>query len=185
MFPLLFKYDSLASKAIIHTFICSNRYLRMTLIQKFNNLLERILYWLTAMSTMVFVVFVLLSVITRYITRTPVLSSIEVSRLFFVWACFLAATLAYRRNFHISISFLVDRFSARARSLIETGIQALTVIFFLVIFSESVQVVKLLWYTHLPLSGLSQSWLYMPVPFISVVLIFFAAEKFMENIKSL
>lgn len=155
----------------------------MTLIQKFNYLLERILYWMTALSTMVFVVFVLLSVITRYITRTPVLSSIEVSRLFFVWACFLAATLAYRRNFHISISFIMDRFSMRIRSMIEIGIQAMTVLFFIMILSESIQVVKLLWFTHLPLSGLSQSWLYLPVPFISVVFILFSAEKIMENIR--
>lgn len=155
----------------------------MTLIQKFNYLLERILYWMTALSTMVFVVFVLLSVITRYITRTPVLSSIEVSRLFFVWACFLAATLAYRRNFHISISFIMDRFSMRIRSMIEIGIQAMTVLFFIMILSESIQVVRLLWFTHLPLSGLSQSWLYLPVPFISVVFILFSAEKIMENIR--
>jgi TRAP-type transport system small permease protein len=142
-----------------------------------NTYIERSIYWLTAGSTLIFVVFVLLSVITRYLTKTPILSSIEISRLFFVWACFLAATLGYRRNVHIAISFIVDKFPLKISAVIDFCIHALTIMFFLLMLKESIDVVRLLWFTHLPLSGLSQSWLYLPVPFISVVIIFFALEK--------
>lgn len=142
-----------------------------------NTYIERSIYWLTAGSTLIFVVFVLLSVITRYLTKTPILSSIEISRLFFVWACFLAATLGYRRNVHIAISFIVDKFPLKISAGIDFFIHLLTILFFLLILKESVDVVRLLWFTHLPLSGLSQSWLYLPVPFVSVVIIFFALEK--------
>jgi TRAP-type transport system small permease protein len=149
----------------------------MNVFKQINLLIERTIFWMTACSTLIFVVFVLLSVITRYLTKTPILGSIEMSRLFFVWACFLAASLGYRRNIHIAITFIVDKLPQQWIRIIDIFIHSITVVFFAVIFKESLVVVKLLWFTHLPLSGLSQSWLYLPVPFLSLVIILFAIEK--------
>lgn len=142
-----------------------------------NRSLEKVIFWLTAFSTSIFTLFVILSVVTRYLTKTPILSSIEISRLFFVWACFLAATLAYRRNVHIAISFIMDKLPTKLSRAIDIFINSLIVVFFGFIFTESINVVKLLWHTHLPLSGLSQAWLYLPVPFIAIVIILFTIEK--------
>ncbi len=148
-----------------------------------NKYTERFVYWLTAVSTFIFILFVLLGVITRYLTKAPILSSIEISRLFFVWACFLAATLAYRRNAHIAISFIVDRFNLQWTKVIDFSVNFLTILFFIFIVKESALVVKLLWYTHLPVSNISQSWLYLPVPFISLVIILFALEKLLISLQ--
>jgi TRAP-type transport system small permease protein len=153
----------------------------LKILSRFNQTLEKIIYWMTAGSTIIFISFVLLSVITRYLTKAPILSSIEISRLFFVWACFLAATLAYRRNAHIAISFIVDMFSKKWIKVVDVVLLLLTITFFITILYQSLQVVRLLWFTHLPVSGISQSWFYVPVPFISVVIIFFALEKIIED----
>lgn len=152
-------------------------------LENINRHTERSLYWLTAVSTMIFILFVLLGVISRYLTKAPILSSIEVSRLFFVWACFLAATLAYRRNAHIAISFLTDKLPLKAARWLEVSIQILIIVFFVVIGLESVEVVRLLWFTHLPVSGISQSWLYLPVPFTALVIILFSFEKMFSLLK--
>jgi TRAP-type transport system small permease protein len=79
---------------------------------KINKRSETVLYWSTALATTGFIVFVLVGVITRYLTKTPILSFVELSRLFFVWACFLAAILAYRRKAHIAITFITDKLPA-------------------------------------------------------------------------
>jgi len=150
-------------------------------VARINKQSEVVLYWLTAATTLGFILFVLLGVITRYLTRAPILSTIELSRLFFVWSCFLAATLAYRRQAHIAISFITDKFPASLRFWSEFAVQSFTILFFLVILFESIRVVVLLWFTHLPVSGISQSWLYMPVPLASLVIILFTAESIING----
>jgi C4-dicarboxylate transporter, DctQ subunit len=146
-----------------------------------NKHVERAVYWLTALSTFLFILFVILGVVTRYLTKTPLFASIELSRLFFVWACFFAASLCYQRNAHIAISFLVDRLPWRLEKGISLAIQFITIAFFIVIFKESLQVVFLLRNTHLPLTGLSQSWFYMPLPVASLLFSLFAAEQSVET----
>jgi TRAP-type transport system small permease protein len=154
-------------------------------VAKINKQSEILLYWLTAIATFGFILFVLLGVITRFLTKTPILSAIELSRLFFVWACFLAATLAYRRNAHIAISFITDKFPDGLRHWSDFVVQTFTLIFFLVVLYESIRVVVLLWLTHLPVSGISQSWLYLPVPVTSVVIILFTAENLSNSLTQL
>jgi TRAP-type C4-dicarboxylate transport system permease small subunit len=142
-----------------------------------NKIVERLVFWLTAISTFLFILFVVLGVITRYLTRTPLFASIELSRLFFVWACFFAATLCYRRNAHIAISFLVDMLPWRLERAVSLLVQFITILFFIVILKESLLVVQLLWNTNLPLTGISQSWLYIPLPVVSVLFLLFSAEQ--------
>jgi TRAP-type C4-dicarboxylate transport system permease small subunit len=149
-------------------------YRRLLFINKF---VERLVFWLTAISTFLFILFVVLGVITRYLTRTPLFASIELSRLFFVWACFFAATLCYRRNAHIAISFLVDMLPWRLERAVSLLVQFITILFFIVILKESLLVVQLLWNTNLPLTGISQSWLYIPLPVVSVLFLLFSAEQ--------
>jgi TRAP-type transport system small permease protein len=149
---------------------------------KINKRSETVLYWSTALATTGFIVFVLVGVITRYLTKTPILSSVELSRLFFVWACFLAATLAYRRRAHIAITFITDKLPAKVDHWIGIVVLGLTIIFFSAVTWESIRVVALLWHTHLPVSGISQSWFYVPVPVASLVIILFSLEELVQLI---
>jgi TRAP-type C4-dicarboxylate transport system permease small subunit len=64
-------------------------------------------------------------------------------------------------------------------------VQTFTLIFFLVVLYESIRVVVLLWLTHLPVSGISQSWLYLPVPVTSMVIILFTAENLSNSLTQL
>ena len=147
-------------------------------LKRLNASVERTMYWMTVSATLLFIVFVLLGVISRYLTRSPILGSIEMSRLFFVWACFLAASLGYRKQAHISLSFLTGLLPDKIRKALDLGIDLLCLIFFMMILSGSLRVTGLLWATQLPASGYSQGWFYVPVVIASVTMALFAAEQF-------
>lgn len=143
------------------------------------------LYWAVVVTCSLFVGVVLLGVLTRYIFKTPILGSVELSRLFFLWSCFLAASLCYYRRAHIYISFVADRFPAKWLRLTQQFGYAVQLIFFLLMVYKSAQVVKVLWETDLPMLEASQSLLYLPVPlsllFMSLFCLEFLADSLAPN----
>jgi TRAP-type C4-dicarboxylate transport system permease small subunit len=68
------------------------------LIRRFNKLLDYILHLTTAVTAMLFFLIVLASVVVRAVPAIGFNSAMELSRLLFVWSCFLAAALTYRRQ---------------------------------------------------------------------------------------
>lgn len=146
------------------------------MISSLTNHVYRFLYWATAAATAVFFVLILLNVVARFILKSPILGSVELSRLFFVWASFLGAAICYYRHAHISISFLADRFTGKTRLGLALFIYLLSLGFFLVVGLASLQLVELLWHTSLPITKISQSWLYVPVPVSMVFMALFTLQ---------
>jgi TRAP-type C4-dicarboxylate transport system permease small subunit len=136
----------------------------------------RLLYWATVVSTAVFFVLILLNVIARFVLKAPIMGSVELSRLFFIWASFLGATLCYYHKSHITLSFLVDRFAIRLRHSLSLLVYVLSLLFFLLVGYESLQLVGLLWKTSLPITRISQAWLYVPVPVSMAFLALFTLQ---------
>lgn len=141
-----------------------------------------VLFWSTAATTAIFFVLIVLNVVARFILKAPILGSVELSRLFFVWASFLGATICYYRNSHIAISFMVDRFSARLGKGVSLFVYIISLFFFLIVGYESVNLVQLLWHTTLPITKISQAWLYIPVPVSMVFLVLFTLSFIQKEI---
>lgn len=139
------------------------------------------LNWVTVITAASFLLVVLLTVASRYLLKTPVLSSIELSRLFFVWSCFTAAALGYYRKSHIAISLITNRLPPNLSTAITFVVHLLSLVFFIVIIYYSLIVVNTLWETRLPILGISQSWFYLPVPFSFLFMSFFNIEFIQET----
>jgi TRAP-type C4-dicarboxylate transport system permease small subunit len=153
------------------------------LIHKFNKLLDYILHWATALTAMLFFLIVLASVIVRAIPKVSFHSAIELSRLLFVWSCFLAAALAYRQRAHVAFTLLSDRVAQHARHYLGLVIEALVFVFSAVILYESVLTCRMLWPSVLPILGISQGWFYVPVPVLCVFILCYSAEFMAEQFK--
>ena len=151
------------------------------MIKKLNQYVYRILYWSTAISAITFFLMVCINVFTRYVLKTPIIASIELSRIFFVWSCFLAAGITYYKKGHIVISFVFDKFSERGKKILALSLHLLSLVFFTLITYWSVEVVYLIWNTEFPILGITQSWLYLPVPFISLIMFLFSLEFLVES----
>jgi len=151
-------------------------------IKSINNSIEKLLYWLTAITAFFFFFMVIAGVGSRYIFLTPIAWSIEVSRLLFIWSCFLAAALTYRKKSHISISFLTDKFSKKNQYFAEIIRQLLSIVFMLLIFSAALQTIESLWFSTLPVLQISQGWLYIPVVVTAMSIVLFTFEELVESI---
>lgn len=138
---------------------------------------------MTAGFSMLFFMMVCLNVFTRYVLRTPILASIELSRIFFVWACFLAAAITYYKGEHIVISFVTDLLPPIFKKLVNILIQLLIILFLAGLSYWSVEVVIQLWNTEFPILGISQSWLYVPVSLISGIMLLFSLEMMVKLFK--
>ena len=66
------------------------------------------------------VVLVGIASIARYL-GSPIIWSVEIAQLLFVWECMLAADLALQHNRHFGLGVLLDAVPARLRRLIEVA----------------------------------------------------------------
>ena len=110
-----------------------------------------------------FATLIFVSVLTRYVFHFSILFSVEASKIFFIWSCFLAATTAYKRQVHI-------RFEFASKLLGKPGIKATNVlidisslIFFVFLFVKSISFIHQIRHTIFPILGISQAWLYVAV----------------------
>lgn len=111
-----------------------------------------------------FIVVVFLGVLTRYVFHAPIVSSIELARISFVWAAFLGAAICFKSEKHTRFAFLLDAVSARARAVLRVAIALLCLGFFAFLAVQGVQMVRLVEATYFPALGWSQLWLYLPLP---------------------
>lgn len=144
-------------------------------MRNINYILERLLCGLTALSAMAFFLIVLASILLRK-AGLSIDGSIEMSRLAFIWSCFLAAAITYRRRAHVGFTFLHARLPATWRKVCTCLLQILILLFMVLVLWQSLIVVFKLWPTRLPMLGISQSWLYLPVPISSLFTILFTLE---------
>jgi TRAP-type C4-dicarboxylate transport system permease small subunit len=57
-------------------------------------------------------------------------------------------------------------------------------LFFALLTGWSAEVVYLIWNTEFPILRISQSWLYIPVPISSLIMLFFNIEFLIEAVKN-
>ena len=135
---------------------------------------------MTAFSSMGFFAIVLASILLRR-AGFSIDASIELSRLSFVWSCFLAAAITYRRQAHVGFTSLHERLPRRWKVRCTLLIQTLILLFMVLVLEQSLVVVFKLWPTRLPMLGISQAWLYLPLSVSSIFMILFTLESIGET----
>ncbi len=106
----------------------------------------------------------------------------EVSRYLLVWSTFLASTLAYKRNMHISVTVFVDVFKKRSRKIIV----ALSILLSLIFFST----IALYGYKYMAMQSAQVSaamrmpmkWIYIVIPVSSIIMFIHGITLMLEEI---
>lgn len=91
---------------------------------------QRIEFFCASLLLASIVVLVAIASITRHM-GTPIIWSIEIAQLLFVWLCMLAADLAMQHNRHFGLSVILDNVPAGLRKIIQL-VNAAVVIGFLI-----------------------------------------------------
>lgn len=100
----------------------------------------------------------------------PLIWSVDLAQLLFIWLCFIGATRAMRKRIHLGVDFLVRLFPHRVRLLLETALSLLFIIFLLVLAVEGYRLTVLNWERLFGDSGLSYAWVTIAVPAGSIML---------------
>jgi TRAP-type C4-dicarboxylate transport system permease small subunit len=139
----------------------------------------------TALLTAGFTLLIFTTVLSRYVFNFSILFSQEVSKLLFIWSCFFAATIAYKQLSHIRFEFAETFLGRKGVLVTDVLIHSLSLVFFGLIFVQSISFVSQIWETYFPLIGISQGWLYVSVLTSSIVFLFHNASFLLDSLISL
>jgi TRAP-type C4-dicarboxylate transport system permease small subunit len=94
----------------------------------------------------------------------PLIWSVDLAQLLFIWLCFIGATRAMRQRAHLGVDFLARQFGYRHRLLIETALAVLFLGFLAVLAVEGYKLTMLNWERRFGDSGFSYAWVTIAVP---------------------
>lgn len=100
----------------------------------------------------------------------PLIWSVDMAQLLFIWLCFIGATKALRERAHLGVDLLVRRLPFRARLLLETAIACAALVFLGALAWYGTQLTLLNLARQFGDSGLSYAWVTGAVPAGCVVL---------------
>ena len=104
-----------------------------TFITRCSDILDRYVAYACAVLLGIMTVSVLTGVLFRYVFRSPIGWTEELSRYLMIWAATLAISIGVKRNEHIGITVLIDSIKPRAIKIVLLVIIDLLVLVFLVV----------------------------------------------------
>ncbi|MBL4808379.1 MAG: TRAP transporter small permease [Rhodobacteraceae bacterium] len=124
------------------------------------------------LATITFLVFI--AALMRHFGH-PLIWSVDMAQLLFIWLCFVGATRALRERGHLGVDFLVRLFSYKNRLRIETALAALFIVFLMTLAKVGVDLTLLNIERLFGDSGISYAFVTSAVPvgcvFLSLAII--------------
>lgn len=132
----------------------------------------------------VIILFVTVEVFLRYLFGKTLIVTEELTRYLLVWLVFLAASLALKRDDHINIVVLVDRFRGKAKHIIVFISQTLLLTFLLFLFVTSILLLPNQVDQIAPSLGVSLLWFYLAMPIGCLLMMIFLIPKMFSTAKA-
>jgi TRAP-type transport system small permease protein len=111
-----------------------------------------------------FTLLLVISVFSRYLFQLPIVTSIELTRIAFVWAVFLGAAVGLKRGVHVRVVALVSLAPAELQRFVPVLVHGSFLVFSLLMAWHGGALAKRMFVTTFPTLGISQGWLYLAVP---------------------
>ncbi|KEP68950.1 TRAP transporter small permease [Thioclava sp. BHET1] len=120
------------------------------------------------LATITFLVFI--AAVMRFFGH-PLIWSVDLAQLLFIWLCFVGATRAMRQRVHLGVDFLVRLLPHRARLWLESALYLVFCAFLLALTVEGYKLTMMNMQRKFGDSGLPYAWVTIAVPVGSVLLI--------------
>jgi len=124
-------------------------------------------------------VLVFIAAVMRFFGH-PLIWSVDLAQLLFIWLCFFGAARAMRKRVHLGVDFLVRLFPRRVRLVIETLLYVLFTLFLLRLTYEGYKLTMLNLERLYGDSGLSYAWVTIAVPAGSILLVLAMLSNLIE-----
>ena len=134
---------------------------------RFVDIFFRVSNWCVGLLIILFVslmvIDVNIGVFYRYVLNSAISWTEELSRYCMVWAAYLGMSFALRDNQHMGLSFVVEKFSPKARCYLELVSRIIMMIFLIVVFRYSLTHLKVVKIQSSPSMEISMFWPYLAV----------------------
>ncbi len=144
--------------------------------------LDRLTFVLAVPLGAFFLGIVFANVLARYVFSAPILGSVEYARIAFVWATFIGAAMAVRRRSHIRLEFLAERLPLRVQRLLSVLLWLLIIAFLAFVAYQGWRLTGRVQRTFFPASGISQIYLYLPLPLSAAVMLVHALAHLFRDL---
>lgn len=146
--------------------------------------LERILEWGTFVSFSLLIAIVTLSVITRFFLPFVVLSwAEEASRFFFIYTVAFGAPCALKKGEFATVDVFFKKLPLSFQRKLLVIFDAITAIFFFIVFLYSFQFAKLGLAQYSPTMGIPMVFAYSSMILTSLFIVFYSSLRFLMGIK--
>ncbi|GHV41308.1 C4-dicarboxylate ABC transporter permease [Synergistales bacterium] len=139
-------------------------------ITRLSDVLNKVVLRFLTVLLMLMVIVINVQVFCRYVMNASLSWSEEVARYMFVWIVLLGASIGIKEWFHISVTFLVDRFPSKIRFAIDAVIKIMIAAFSVVLFYASCILVKAVSAQISAALGLPVPILYLCMPITSFLI---------------
>lgn len=120
--------------------------------------------WVLAPIVAFFAIVLIVSVFSRYVFQLPIVTSIEMTRIAFVWAVFLGAAIGLKRGAHVRVVAFVSMMPASASRLAPAIVHGSFLIFASLMVWHGWTLTGRMFLTTFPTLAISQGWLYLALP---------------------
>lgn len=151
------------------------------MVRKALDLLEQALGGACILAFVVMFVLGVLTVVFRFVVESSLAFPDELIRYLFVWATFLGAAVAFRRNMHAAIGVVVSHCPPRLKRVALLFATAMCGLFFAVIFWSSLAITQRALPQISPALEVSMAWVYAAIPAGMAILFVYAVELFIKQ----
>ena len=128
------------------------------------------------------VALVFIASIMRFLDH-PLIWSVDLAQLLFIWLCFFGANRALRQRTHLGVDLAIRKLGFRARLAVELGLAAVVIAFLIMLTIEGTQLMLLNRQRLFGDSGIPYAFVTIAVPAGSVLLIITIVVNAIEAVR--
>lgn len=149
--------------------ILNGKVVGLKMVHKIVRGIDRTIEFLGALMMLVMTIIIIYEVIGRYVLHSEPSWSEEVSLLLMTAFGFLSICIGFRYDYHLRLTFIVNKFSPVAKNILEMISNILVILFGVLLIVEGYNIVVLTWPSSLPATGLPGGVQYIIIPVTGVV----------------
>ncbi|WP_108658728.1 TRAP transporter small permease [Acuticoccus kandeliae] len=156
----------------------------MTLVRKLLDASEMLLAALCVAAFFAMFVLGVATVVFRFLLSSSLAFPDELIRYLFVWAMFLGAAIALRRNLHAAIGIVVENLPGAAKRVALILATLVSIAFFLVLVSKGWLLTLRVVPQISPALEVSMAWVYAAVPVGAAFMLIYAVELLVHQVRA-
>lgn len=151
-------------------------------LRRADELLEKALYYTSALLMVMVACTVFYAVVLRYVFNEPPLWAEDAPRVFFLWMTYIGIAVATKRGQNIRVTHFIDMVPPGPRLVLETFMHILVLIMIATLFWYSFPVLKLQLGGNMLSTGWSYAWPYSALPVGCVLMTFYQSRLMLRAI---